>query len=118
MIDNFIVSYGQKVDTTQKLIFPTVDDAIPEDITEACLYIVEALYVQGDQINNDANQIVSETVGDHSVKYAEKKSIDSMGDLIPFKAKSILEQYGSCFFNQSLHQNNINDAQGVFVTNL
>lgn len=118
IIDNFIGSFGEKLVSTQSLIFPTVEDWIPDDVIEACLYIVEWLYVQGDQINNDQNQIVQESVGDHTVKYAEKKNIDSMWDLIPFKAKSILEQYWSNFFKQSLHQNNINNAQGVFDTNL
>lgn len=44
MIDNFIGSYGEAVSEDQKTIFPTVDDAIPQDIKEATLYIVEALY--------------------------------------------------------------------------
>lgn len=117
IIDNFISSYWEEADENQTTIFPTVEDGIPSDITEATLYIVEGLYTLGDQINNDQNQIVSESIGDHSVKYAEKKSIDSMQDLIPFKAKNILDQYGSCFTKQSLHQTNrgnVNNA--VFVS--
>jgi hypothetical protein len=118
IIDTFIGSYWDELVDDQATIFPTVNDWIPADITEACLYIVESLYAQGDALNNDSNQIVSETVWDHTVKYAEKKSIDGTNDLVPFKAKNILEQYGSSFFQQTLHQNNTQNAQWVFTANL
>lgn len=118
IIDNFIIAYWQKSDSNQSLIFPTVDDDIPDDITEACLYIVESLYVQWDQLNNLQNQIVQESVADHTVKYSESKNIDSTDDLIPFKAKGLLEQYWWTFFQQTLHNNQAFNAQTVFTADL
>lgn len=118
IVDNFIGSFGDELVEWQTTIFPTVDDWIPQDIKEATLYIVEALSVYGDSMNTAGSQIVSESVGDHSVKYSEAEPIKSVNDLIPFKAKSILEQYWSSFFKQSLHNNQVNDVQAVFTTQL
>ena len=125
IVDNFIGSFGEKLVDTQTTIFPNEDDWtesfqswIPQDIKEATLYIVEALSVYGDSMNTAGSQVVSETVGDHSVKYSEAEKIKSVNDLIPLKASTILKQYGSQFFGQSLHQWNINDVQAVFATQL
>lgn len=125
IVDNFIGSFGDKLVETQKTIFPCFDDwsesfeaGIPQDIKEATLYIVETLSVYGDSMNTAGSQVVSETVGDHSVKYSEAEKIKSVNDLIPLKASTILKQYGSQFFGQTLHKNNTNDVQGVFATQL
>lgn len=125
VVDNFIGSFWTKLDSTQKTIFPNLDDwtesfeaGIPQDIKEATLYIVEALSVYGNQMNTAGNQVVQETVGDHTVKYSEAESVKSINDLIPLKASDILKQYWSQFLWQTLHQNNVQDVQAVFTTQL
>lgn len=119
IIDNFIWSFGTKLDSNQKTIFPTLDDwVIPQDIKEATLYIVEALSMYWDKMNTIWNQIVAETVWDHNIKYSESEKIDSINDLIPLKALDILKQYWSQFFWQTLHKNNIQNAWVFFTTSL
>ncbi len=118
IVDNFIGSFWEKEEESQNTIFPTIDDWIPQDIVEATLYIVEALISYGNQTNTPWSQVVQETVGDHTVKYSEAERINSMNDLIPLKAKTILQQYWSMFYWQTLHQNNTRDVQWVFTANV
>lgn len=118
IVDNFIGAYGIKKVDTQLTIFPTRDDWLPQEIKEATFYLVEALFVYGNQIVNMWNQVVGETVWDHSVKYSEQEKIDSIDDFIPLKAKKILQMYGGQFYQPVLHQKNAQDVQWVFVGSL
>ncbi len=110
IIDNYIVSYGEKYDEDQNFIFPIKDteDAsfLPSDITLACFYCVEQVFVSWDLISWAVTStswwaVVSEKVWDRTVKY----SSDSEGTTnnstkflwIPPEAQVILNKYRNLF---------------------
>lgn len=106
LVDNYIISYGEKYDEDQTYIFPIKDSDensfLPNDITVATFYTVEALYENWDMIKPATTtwwEIKSEKVWDRQVVYIEgTTSNNTLRTLwIPNEAESILKKYRNIF---------------------
>lgn len=104
-IDDYIVCYGEKFDSTQSFLFPIKDEDgnsfLPSDITVATLYVVEFMYSNPDVTNNTlSSRVKKEKVLTHDVEYNDEKKGSAL--YIPDSAKSILDRYKSMFYRQVL----------------
>lgn len=110
LVDNYIISYGEKYNEDQAYIFPTKDSnengLLPNDITVATFYIIEQLYESGDLISGAVSTtswwaITNEKVWDRSVSYSSDTTTTTNNHLkflwIPPEAESILKKYRNIF---------------------
>jgi len=103
IIDTYIQSFWEKVVSTQSFIFPTIDDAIPQDIQLATVWVTEQLYLEGTTLSVlKGEKITSESNMSRSIWYSDKGSyqeyIDTIG--VPKKVINILNKYKSSFIWQ------------------
>ena len=110
LVDNYIVSYGEKYDEDQTYIFPIEDvnynSFLPNDITVATFYTVEQLFESWDLISGAVSTtswwaITNEKVWDRSVSYSSDATTTTNNNLkflwIPPEAESILKKYRNIF---------------------
>jgi len=103
IIDTYIQSYWEKVVSTQSFIFPIVDDAIPQDIKLATVWITEQLYLEWNALSVlKGDKITSESNMSRSIWYSDKWSYDNYIETIgmPKKVINILSKYKSNFIWQ------------------
>jgi len=99
-IDNYLqCAIYKKFVSTQELFFPVLDpeddsSLLPSDITEACLYVVEQLYINWDTISAwNGWAIKKEVMWPHTVEYVTESEIDS----IPNDAQLLLDNWKNIF---------------------
>ena len=110
LVDNYIISYGEKYDEDQTYIFPIKDSDdnsfLPNDITVATFYTVEQIWESGDLISGAVSTtsgwaITQEKVWDRSVSYSSDTTTTTNNNLkflwIPPEAESILKKYRNLF---------------------
>lgn len=98
-IDNYMYSYGTKVDSTQQFIFPVEDEGIPDDIKIATVYTIENLFNKGDDISSGS--IASESLWYYKINYSEGVGEQLLTDNIT----DILDNYSNnsvAFIKQTL----------------
>ena len=105
-IDAYIWNtYRPRYDNSQDFLFPVVKDSvswIPDEIKEACLYVVEQVYSSGDTVSSSVwwGVVKSERMWPRSVTYSEWQII--IWSLVPDIAKKMLDSYKNFYFSQVL----------------
>lgn len=105
IIDTYIGFYWTKSVDTQRFIFPTVEDnnAVPEEIQIATVWISEQLVLQGDSLLSISwKKITSEWNLSRNVSFSDKESFQKSVETvnIPKKALNILDKYRNVFTSQ------------------
>lgn len=101
IIDAYIVSYWEKFEESQEFLFPIMDwdnPLIPNDIKISTVYVCEKIYEVWDNISNESNiwNVRKEVAWDYSIEYFTK-TYWNVNEIIPDKAKYLLDKYKSSF---------------------
>ena len=98
-----------RVDTDQDFIFPVLKEKVtrlPEEITEATLYVVEQVYSEGDTVQPWIwLNIKKEVLGPRTYEYEDRAT---NGLLIPDVALKLVEQFKNRFIWQKLGKDGVN----------
>ena len=97
-------TFRPSVDVDQDYLFPVLKEEVsylPEELTEATLYVVEQVFVSGDTVNttNPWITLKMEKLWPRSYEYERETAI---WVLIPDIAKKLLEKFKNRFLGQKI----------------
>jgi len=101
VIDDYIErTFRERYSDTQRTMFP-VDrnnsSRLPEEVKEACLYVVEQLYVNGDMVSATTTGVKSESMGPRSITYFDDTSKKVV---VPSFVSTMLDKFKNLYFRQ------------------